>query len=360
MSAPGFAHLYRFVNGLILGLFILLGVSGIVMLYGSWLPWLFDLHRMAGFALIAILPWKGIIVYRSLRRGLQNSFDRSTMLMISIVLALFVLVIIAFAVVWMWRLGPYSSYGQTLIAWHWIIGLLVVPILAFHAWRRWPSPRRRDFLSRRGFLQLLGVTAAGVVFGELAIILSQAQASADEPRRFTGSRGFGSFTGNAFPLTGESTVVLDPSQWRLSVSGAVRSPLVLTYADLLAKTAHTTTAIIDCTSGWYSIQDWQGIPLIDLLEQAGARAGAAGVTLFSATGYHHTYPIEEARTILLATHVSGQALAPDHGFPLRAVVPGRRGWFWVKWLSQIEVLSEPLQVIGGILDSPVQTLRQFK
>ncbi len=53
-------------------------------------------------------------------------------------------------------------------------------------------------------------------------------------------------------------------------------------------------AAIDCTSGWYSVQNWQGVPLLDLLAQAGARDEVAGVRLLSATGYHHTFSIEEA------------------------------------------------------------------
>ena len=85
----------------------------------------------------------------------------------------------------------------------------------------------------------------------------------------------------------------------------------------------------------------------------------AGVRLISITGYNHTYPLQEARNILLATHVGGEVLAPRHGYPLRAVVPGRRGWFWVKWLARIDVLTDPLEVIAGTLWSPRQVFRQF-
>ena len=60
MAVGDLTRMDRFVNSVLLVLLILLGISGIVMLYGTWGPWVFDLHRMAGFALIFILPWKGI------------------------------------------------------------------------------------------------------------------------------------------------------------------------------------------------------------------------------------------------------------------------------------------------------------
>ena len=49
--------------------------------------------------------------------------------------------------------------------------------------------------------------------------------------------------------------------------------------------------------------------------------------------------LEQAEEILLATYVGDQVLNHSHGFPLRAVVPSRRGWHWVKWLTEIEVVT---------------------
>jgi DMSO/TMAO reductase YedYZ molybdopterin-dependent catalytic subunit len=116
---------------------------------------------------------------------------------------------------------------------------------------------------------------------------------------------------------------------------------------------------LDCTTGWYTLQRWRGIPLARLLEEATAPDRIAGVRLLSTTGYNHTFPAGEARRILLATHVGGEALSPGHGFPLRAVVPDRRGWFWVKWLTRVEVLDNPLEVLGRVLYAPREILRQW-
>jgi hypothetical protein len=87
----------RFVNTALLVVTLVLGVSGVVMLYGTWYPWVFDLHRIAGWSLIALIPWKGAIIWRSLKRGVGSEFDRSVLLGVSVVLAVLVLVIVVLA-----------------------------------------------------------------------------------------------------------------------------------------------------------------------------------------------------------------------------------------------------------------------
>jgi DMSO/TMAO reductase YedYZ molybdopterin-dependent catalytic subunit len=64
-----------------------------------------------------------------------------------------------------------------------------------------------------------------------------------------------------------------------------------------------------------------------------------GVAFDSITGYRKALPIDEARQVLLATHVGGEVLDHWHGYPVRLVVPSRRGWYWVKWLTTIEILT---------------------
>lgn len=351
--------LKRFVNTVLLVVMGILFVTGIGMLYGTWLPWVYDLHRIAGFAVVAVLPWKAIVVYRSLQRRVKGSGPWLSTLP-SLPMAVLLIIVLALGLMWMWRLGPYQTVlAQTVIAWHWILGLVMLPLFIAHVVMRWPSPRPTDFASRRGALRLLSLGAAGVVGWLLGVALARVQATEARPRRSTtGSRGFGQFTGNDFPITGERTIDVDLEQWRLSVEGAVEQPLILTYDDLTSISPERFDAAIDCTSGWYSVQEWQGVPLARLLEAVGG-LDAAGVRLVSETEYNHTYPMAEARTILLATHVSGEVLAPRHGYPVRAVVPDRRGWFWVKWLARIEVLDDPAEVLGGILYAARQVLRQF-
>ena len=76
---------------------------------------------------------------------------------------------------------------------------------------------------------------------------------------------------------------------------------------------------------------------------------ALAVRLTSVTGYGQVFSLQEARLILIATHVGGEVLSHWHGAPARAVVPTRRGWFWIKWLAEVEVLDS----VVGILEQPL-------
>ena len=98
---------------------------------------------------------------------------------------------------------------------------------------------------------------------------------------------------------------------------------------------------LDCTGGFYSTQHWRGIRIGRLLDHAALHADARYVSFISVTSYRWSLPLEEARTALLATHVGEEPLSHEHGFPLRLVAPGRRGFEWVKWITLIEVLTAP-------------------
>ena len=190
-------------------------------------------------------------------------------------------------------------------------------------------------------MKLMGLGAAALLSWGIAETLAKLMERNGAPRRFTGSREDGSFAGNAHPVTtapDEGKVKLDPARWSLRVSGAVTTPFELSYAEVLALSISDVTATLDCTGGWYTVQTWRGIRLTDLLSQAQIRPEAKGIILRGVAGYTAPFTLAQAEEILLATHVSGEVLNHTHGFPLRAVVPSRRGWHWVKWLMEIEVI----------------------
>jgi len=139
-----------------------------------------------------------------------------------------------------------------------------------------------------------------------------------------------------------------PDDWQVRVEGLVAEPLTLgpgnvdrTAASSGDGTAVPTDselrALLDCTSGWYTEQDWRGVRVGDLLDRAGASDDARYVRFVSVTGYRWSLPVAEARDALLATHVGGERLSHGHGFPLRLVAPNRRGFQWVKWIERVEV-----------------------
>jgi DMSO/TMAO reductase YedYZ molybdopterin-dependent catalytic subunit len=102
-------------------------------------------------------------------------------------------------------------------------------------------------------------------------------------------------------------------------------------------------AALDCTGGWYAVQDWEGVRL-DRLLAAVLGPGLpddGSVDVVSRTGYRRRLPMRDAPSLLLATSVAGRPLSAGHGAPVRLVAPGRRGFWWVKWVARIEVVEAP-------------------
>lgn len=336
----------RFINALILILFIILGLTGLYGLVWPFPSSLFEIHRIAGWALMVLIPWKSAIALRSLGRGIDRRLSRSVMLLVSILLTLATITVLLVVLLWKWQIGDYyvwiGPYAYSGIGWHWGIALGMTPLFILHVWRRWPRPKKVDFSGRRQALRMLGFGTAALVTWGAAEALAKAIESNQAPRRFTGSREEGSFKGNAHPVTtapDEGKIKLDPATWSLQVTGAVERPIRLVYAEVLALSTAEVTATLDCTGGWYTLQTWRGIRLSDLLSQAKIRPAAVGIILRGVADYTAPFTLAQAEEILLATHVSGEVLNHVHGFPLRAVVPSRRGWHWVKWITEIEVIT---------------------
>ena len=335
----------RFINALILILFCILGLTGLYGLVWPFPSSLFEIHRIAGWALIVLIPWKVAIALRSLSRGVSRRFRRNVMLVVSVILTIATFMILILVLMWTWRIGSYyvwiGPYAYSGIGWHWGIALGLAPLFLLHVWQRWPRPKRVDFTGRRQALKLIGFGTAALVSWSAAETLAKFTEGNGARRRFTGSREEGSFAGNAHPITtapDEGRVRLDPDTWILQVTGAVTAPIALAYAEVLALSVSEVTATLDCTGGWYTVQTWRGIRLADLLSQAEIHPDAKGIILRGVADYTAPFTLAQAEEILLATHVSGEVLNHAHGFPLRAVVPSRRGLHWVKWLTKIEII----------------------
>jgi DMSO/TMAO reductase YedYZ molybdopterin-dependent catalytic subunit len=153
-------------------------------------------------------------------------------------------------------------------------------------------------------------------------------------RRFTGSYEAGSYRPDQMPVSSwmlDAIPQVEASSWRLAAGGREWS-----YDELFAFDDRLT-ATLDCTGGFFSTQEWAGVRLDRLI----GKAKGTSIRVRSATGYDRRFPIERASSLLLATRFGGQTLDPGHGFPARLVVPDGRGFWWVKWVSAIEVDQMP-------------------
>ena len=297
-------------------------------------------HRILGFGIVALLFWKGRnILSRLMVWSLWPRFwlpYSASLLLLALLLTSLVL-----GVAWS-HLGPYYFAGISGVSWHIYLSLALTPILLWHACRHRWNFRTRFWADRRMVLRLGGLSLAGLALWQAGELANRLAALPGADRRFTGSYLRGSIAGNGFPATSwlnDAPGPVDVSQWRLRLTGLVERPMEFTLADLALDSGETRTerATLDCTGGWHTTQDWTGVPLQQLLEQAGIRPQAASITVRSVTGYFRRFSLDEAEGYLLATNVGPEALSHWHGYPLRLVAPGKRGFEWVKWVESIEV-----------------------
>ncbi len=162
---------------------------------------------------------------------------------------------------------------------------------------------------------------------------------------------------------------VDPGSWRLEVDGRVERPLSLTLEEVRARSAVELAVTMECAGNGRAQLDphvvsqpwiveavgtarWRGTPVGDLLAEAGVEKDAVEVVF---TGldrgvegdeeqlYARSVALEEllGGEAILAYEVNGVPLPPQHGFPLRLVVPGWYGMTSVKWLARLTAVDEP-------------------
>ncbi|MBD0293477.1 MAG: molybdopterin-dependent oxidoreductase [Jiangellaceae bacterium] len=290
-------------------------------------------HGIAGLCLVVLTPWKTVVAQRGLRRPRPG---RGT----SVALAILVLIIVGTGVAHaLGAAGPYL--GVTAMQVHVGAAIVATALAAVHVWVRTVHPRRAD-VSRRTLLR------AGAVAGAGALLWSATEATAalaslpGAQRRATGSHERGSDDPAEMPVTQwltDHVPHIDPTGYRLRVVASGRS-VDVPFSDL--RGSDVVRAVLDCTGGWYAVQDWRGIRLDELLATTvGTPSVGRSIDVVSVTGYRRRFPLYDAGRLLLASHVAGRPLSPGHGAPVRLVAPDRRGFWWVKWVAQVEVVDAP-------------------
>lgn len=134
----------------------------------------------------------------------------------------------------------------------------------------------------------------------------------------------------------------DLSRWDFRVFGEVGTPFTLNWTEFRQLPTIDVTLDIHCVTRWSKLDTiWQGVPMTHIAEVAQPREPRF-VILHSESGYTTNIPIEIALdpACLLAWNYDGKPLEPDHGYPLRAIVPGRYFWKSAKWLRGVEFSTE--------------------
>ncbi|MEM6676640.1 MAG: sulfite dehydrogenase [Pseudomonadota bacterium] len=155
---------------------------------------------------------------------------------------------------------------------------------------------------------------------------------------------------------------VDPAMWRLMINGLVERPLVFTLEDINRFPRVSRPYFLECAANsgmeWRGAQlngvqythgmihncVYSGVRLRDVLAEAGLKDTAKWLLPEGgdAAGMTRSVPIEKALDdCLIATHMNGERLRPEQGYPARLVVPGWEGNMWVKWIRRIEVGDQP-------------------
>lgn len=292
-------------------------------------------HGIAGLCLVLLTPWKAVIVRRGLAKAGRGLGGRGASVALGALVLLVVGTGIAHAV---GATGPYL--GVTMMQVHVGTAIVVGGLVLVHAWGRHQRPRRSD-LGRRGLLRAGALAGGGVLLWSATEVAAGAVSLPGAGRRATGSHERGTDDPGRMPVTqwlSDSVPAVDAARFRLEVVAG--RTVALGVRDLDG--SDSVRAVLDCTGGWYAEQDWRGMRLDHLLaETVGVPAHGRSVDVVSLTGYRRRLPLTDTSRLLLATSVAGRPLSRGHGAPVRLVAPGRRGFWWVKWVARIEVVDAP-------------------
>jgi DMSO/TMAO reductase YedYZ molybdopterin-dependent catalytic subunit len=211
-------------------------------------------------------------------------------------------------------------------------------------------------LGRRDFLRLASGAAAALALpscGQALIRDSLHKPTPEDPLTSPLEWYINSYRG---------TQRVDLSRWRLSLEGLFDRPGALDLSDLRAFPPQRMLTTMMCVGnspggGLISSGEFTGARLRDVLDAAGLRSSARGILLLGADGFPGVLDIEDALAddALLAYDLGGVALPPEHGFPLRLVLPRRFGYRQPKWIVGIRALLRfpSVRVVSHAIDELV-------
>jgi len=149
-----------------------------------------------------------------------------------------------------------------------------------------------------------------------------------------------------WPVLHEGSVPrFDPARWDFRIAGLVEQPVRLTWDEFNRLPKSTVTSDFHCVTRWSRFDNrWEGVLFRDALKLVKLVPRAAYVLVHAEQGYTANVPLADLDrdNVLFATHHDGQPLPPDHGYPLRLIVPHLYAWKSVKWVRGLEFYDHDL------------------
>jgi DMSO/TMAO reductase YedYZ molybdopterin-dependent catalytic subunit len=136
---------------------------------------------------------------------------------------------------------------------------------------------------------------------------------------------------------------VDLATWRFTMSGAVEQPFAITWEDLQALPRRRTTCDMHCVTRWSRYDNvFEGVPVQLLLQRAGVKPEARYALVHAEQGFTTNLPLDDLDRPenLLALSHDGEPLTPEHGGPVRLLVPHLYLWKSAKWVRGIECLEQ--------------------
>ena len=154
----------------------------------------------------------------------------------------------------------------------------------------------------------------------------------------------GQFVTEKFPvLTFGSTPKIDLDSWRFNVSGLVKKEVVLDWTEFTDLELTSVEAPFHCVTQWSRMENlWEGVRFTEVMKLIEPEPDAMHVMVHCFGGYSTNLPLDVLMDddVLFAYRHDGEPLAPEHGGPLRLVVPKRYGWKSAKWVAGMELMAE--------------------
>ena len=139
-----------------------------------------------------------------------------------------------------------------------------------------------------------------------------------------------------------SVPIIDPAKWSLRIFGEVEEEATLDWEAFSRLPRAAVASDIHCVTRWSRLDNrWEGVPVPEVLKLVRMKPSATHVMLHAYGAWTTNLPLEDfdRPENLLATHHDGRPLTPEHGAPVRVVVPHLYFWKSAKWLRGIEMLS---------------------